>query len=205
MVASERLVLFHDAPPQGSSHAEVMEAGFGLARSVVVLPHARRRLHAHETRNMAVFARRFEPGMCVLLDDGSRIDWRGRRWSGLPGTRRVATTGTIEEVAGPGVRVVDSATTTALAVREVLTRAVRERGPYGGHVGIDVLAGANTPVSAIENGTRSRTSSRMRGSLMPYWCGAGNWISRASHFWVTRRNARAYHGTRQPSSQRVGA
>ena len=98
MALCERIVLFHDAPPQGSSHAEVMEAGLGLARGVVVLPHARRRLHAHEQRKMSVFARRFEPARCVLLDDGSRIDWKGRRWSGLAGTRCLAATGAVEEV-----------------------------------------------------------------------------------------------------------
>lgn len=98
MALCERIVLFHDAPPQGSSHAEVMEAGLGLARRVVVLPHAKRRLHSHEQRNMAVFARRFEPARCVLLDNGSRIDWRNRQWVGLPGTRHVATTGMVEEL-----------------------------------------------------------------------------------------------------------
>lgn len=99
MALCERIVLFHDAPPQGSSHAEVMEAGFGLCRGVVVLPHARRRLHAHEPRNVQVFARRFQPARCVLLDDGSRIDWNGRRWSGHPGTRCLEPGGQLEEVA----------------------------------------------------------------------------------------------------------
>lgn len=98
MALCERIVLFHDSPPQGSSHAEVMEAGFGKVRGVVVFPHARRRLHVHDQRAMTVFARRFEPDMCVLLDDGSRIDWKGRRWTGTPGTRCLSAQGTVEEV-----------------------------------------------------------------------------------------------------------
>ncbi len=99
MALCERIVLFHDAPPQGSSYAEVMEAGLGLARGVVALPHARRRLSSHEPRAMQVFAARFAPALCVLLDDGSRIDWRGRRWVGTAGTRCLSVAGNVEEVA----------------------------------------------------------------------------------------------------------
>lgn len=102
MALCERIVLFHDAPPQGSSHAEVMEAGFGLARGIVVLPHARRRLHSHDTRNMQVLAGRFQPATCVLLDDGSRVDGRKKGfthgWTGLPGTRCLAADGQVTEV-----------------------------------------------------------------------------------------------------------
>jgi len=98
MALCERIVLFHDAPPQGSSHAEVMEAGFGLVPDLVALPHAKKRLLADDERNVRVFARRFAPAACVLLDDGSRIDWNGSRWSAMPGTRRFSEEGLVEEV-----------------------------------------------------------------------------------------------------------
>lgn len=98
MALCERIVLFHDSPPQGSACAEVMEAGLARAPGVIVLPHARRRLDVSDERNVQLFARRFSPAMCVLLDEGARVDWDGSRWSAQPETRRLATDGWIEEV-----------------------------------------------------------------------------------------------------------
>jgi hypothetical protein len=98
MTLTERIVLFHDAPPQGSSYAEVMEAGFELVPDIVVLPHSRKRLHLHDERNMQLFARRFAPALCTLLDPGSRLDWNGARWSAQPGTQRLAENGQVQEV-----------------------------------------------------------------------------------------------------------
>ncbi len=97
MALCERIVLFHDAPPQGSSYAEVMEAGFGLVPDLVALPHGSKRLHTHDARTMQVLARRFQPAQCVLLDEGSRIDWIGGRWSALAGTQRLGDDGRVEE------------------------------------------------------------------------------------------------------------
>lgn len=98
MALCERIVLFHDLPPQGSSNAEVMEAGFGLVPDLVALPHARRRLLTDDARNVQLFARRFAPSSCVLLDDGCRVDWKGARWSALSGTRQLGETGSVEEM-----------------------------------------------------------------------------------------------------------
>ena len=41
MVLGERVVLFHDTPPEGAGDAEVLESGLGLYRGVLPLPHAR--------------------------------------------------------------------------------------------------------------------------------------------------------------------
>lgn len=98
MALCERIVLFHDAPPQGSSYAEVMEAGFGLVPDIVALPHSNKRLRIDDDRNLQLFARRFAPALCTLLDPGSRLDWNGSRWSAVPGTRRLAENGTVQEV-----------------------------------------------------------------------------------------------------------
>ncbi|HZN40693.1 MAG TPA: Type 1 glutamine amidotransferase-like domain-containing protein [Planctomycetota bacterium] len=98
MALCQRIVLFHDEPPQGSAWAEVMEAGFGLVPGVVALPHARKRLHTHDALNVQVMARRFAPASCALLDEGSRIDWNGRRWSARPGSSRLGEDGSVVEV-----------------------------------------------------------------------------------------------------------
>ena len=98
MTLCQRIVLFHDEPPQGSSWAEVMEAGLGLVPDLVALPHARKRLHTDDTRNVQVMARRFAPAWCALLDDGSRIEWNGRLWSARPGSSRLGEDGSVVEV-----------------------------------------------------------------------------------------------------------
>jgi hypothetical protein len=97
MALCERIVLFHDAPPQGSSHAEVMEAGCGRVPGLVALPHGKKRLDLGDTRNVQLFARRFAPAHCVLLDDGARIEWNGARWSARAETRRLTEEGWVEE------------------------------------------------------------------------------------------------------------
>jgi hypothetical protein len=74
MALAERIVLFHDRPPQGPGHPEVYGSGLSLLRGVVPLPHARTRLLLDDTSRMAVFARRFAPARCVLLDTGARVN-----------------------------------------------------------------------------------------------------------------------------------
>ena len=98
MALTERIVLFHDSPPQGGGCAEVMEAGFARVPDLIALPHAKRRLDVGDERNVQLFARRFAPSLCVLLDDGARIDWNGARWSAQPETRRLSEDGWVEEV-----------------------------------------------------------------------------------------------------------
>jgi hypothetical protein len=74
MAVAEVVVLFHDGGPEGPGYAEVYRDGLGLARGVVPLPHARRRLHLDDRDRMAVLAQRFAPARLVVLDDGARLD-----------------------------------------------------------------------------------------------------------------------------------
>jgi hypothetical protein len=74
MALTERVVLFHDRIPHGPPHAEVYDDGLGIIPRAVLLPHARRRLRVDDRLRMSVFARRFEPARCVVLDDGLRLD-----------------------------------------------------------------------------------------------------------------------------------
>lgn len=97
MALSERVVLFHDDPPQGSSFAEVMEAGFGLLPEFVALPHARHRLSTDDSVRVRMLSRRFYPAMCGLLDYGSRFDWRDGRWSAHAGARHLSADGLVTE------------------------------------------------------------------------------------------------------------
>ena len=90
MALTERIVLFHDRAPQGPGHPEVYGSGLSVLRNVVPLPHARARLLLDDAPRMAVFARRFAPARCVLLENGTRIDTGQRRQlpAGHPGAGR---------------------------------------------------------------------------------------------------------------------
>ncbi len=80
MAIAERIVLFHHSPPQGYGNTEVLEHGLGLAKGVVLFPHARRRLALDDRRRVALLARRFAPALCVAMADGAwmALDEHGR-------------------------------------------------------------------------------------------------------------------------------
>jgi hypothetical protein len=95
MVVSERVVLFHDDPPQGGGSAEVFDLGLAACRGVVPLPHAEKRLELGDRERVALFARRFAPDMCVALVPRTRIDWDGAHWHAEDGTRRLDASGVL--------------------------------------------------------------------------------------------------------------
>jgi hypothetical protein len=96
MVASERIVLFHDNPPQGQGHAEVLRRGLGIFPRVLPLPHASARLDVADPARVSAFARRFTEQRAVLLDPGARLDWRSPRWRPAAGTRVLGGDGTLQ-------------------------------------------------------------------------------------------------------------
>ncbi len=79
MVLTERLVLFHDRPPQGAGNAEVFEHGLGLVRGVVCLPHARRRLDLQDPVRVALMARRLSPARAIAFDERSWLAYAAPR------------------------------------------------------------------------------------------------------------------------------
>jgi hypothetical protein len=93
MALAERIVLFHDRSAQGPGHPEVYGSGLSLVRGMVPLPHARARLLLDDAPRMAVFARRFAPARCVLLENGTRLDIGDGSWP--PGTRVLASDGRV--------------------------------------------------------------------------------------------------------------
>ena len=92
MALSDRIILFYDRAPQGPGHPEVFGPGLGVLSQVVPLPHARARMLLDDKPRMAVFARRFAPARCVLLEAGTRIDADGDG-SCPPDTRVLAEDG----------------------------------------------------------------------------------------------------------------
>ena len=85
MALADRIVLFGDRSAHGPGHPEVYGSGLSVVRDVVLLPHAKARLLLDDTPRMAVFARRFAPARCVLLEAGTRMELS----DGLPAGARV--------------------------------------------------------------------------------------------------------------------
>ncbi len=98
MVLTERVVLFHDHPPQGPGNPEVVEEGLGLCPGIVALPDGRKRLDLEERHGVASFARRFLPDYCIVMGDGDCISWDGKAWSAHDEVQRLATAGEVETV-----------------------------------------------------------------------------------------------------------
>jgi peptidase E len=79
MALSERIVLFHHNAPQGRRDAELLDAGLGIVRRRILLPHARTRLDWSNRKRMALFSRRFAPAACCTLDEGSLLHFEDER------------------------------------------------------------------------------------------------------------------------------
>lgn len=74
MVLTERILLFHDSPPQGAGDAELHGPGFGLAAGIMALPHAASRLNLADAARVALLARRMGEGVVsVALDGGQKV------------------------------------------------------------------------------------------------------------------------------------
>jgi hypothetical protein len=74
MALTDRIVLFGDRSAHEPGHPEVYGSGLSVIRDVVLLPHARARLLLDDAPRMAVFAQRFAPASCVLLESGTRLE-----------------------------------------------------------------------------------------------------------------------------------
>ncbi len=94
MILAERLVLFHDSPPQGPGNAEVAEHGLGLVSGIIPLPHADRRLRLDDPHRVGLFARRFDPSPCVVLDGKTRLIHDQDGWH-TTRARRLTTSGSV--------------------------------------------------------------------------------------------------------------
>jgi hypothetical protein len=73
MALTERVVLFHDDPPHGQAISEVLDAGLGLARGLVVLPEPRLRLRLDDRARVGEMVQRYTPATCIALDHGAQI------------------------------------------------------------------------------------------------------------------------------------
>ncbi len=101
MALAERVVVFHDSPPQGAGDAEVLETGLGRLRGLLPFPHARRRLRLEDPLRVGLLARRFAPSICVALDEGDRLTHGDDTWTANVPARRLTGAGELVTVTGP--------------------------------------------------------------------------------------------------------
>ncbi len=95
MALSDRVVVFHDSPPQGPGNAELFDEGLGLAPGIVVLPDARHRLRLGDPGRVSLLAQRFAPGLCVALDEPASIELRDGAWVGEGLARKLGSDGSV--------------------------------------------------------------------------------------------------------------
>ncbi len=97
MALCERIVLFHDSPPQGFGVVEVFESGLGLVKGIIAFPHARKRLRLEDPARVLRLVRRFLPDVCVPFDPFDRIDFdpASGRIEYSPRTRRLEHDGRV--------------------------------------------------------------------------------------------------------------
>ena len=96
MVVTDRVVLFHDNPPQGRGASELLDSGLGMVPGVVAFPHAETRLELGNHSRIGVLARRFGPSMCLALPAGAFVTWKQGALDGPCGATRLHADGRVE-------------------------------------------------------------------------------------------------------------
>lgn len=98
MALTERVVVFHDRPPQGAGNAELLDAGLGLAPGVLALPHATERLALEDPIRVALMSRRFRPDLTAVLDPGVIFEKDAEGWHGRSAARTLTPRGAVVAV-----------------------------------------------------------------------------------------------------------
>lgn len=98
MALCQRIVLFHDRPPQGPGDAEVLDAGLGLVDKIVPLPHARSRLDLDDPIRIALLARRFSPDLPAPLESGTEWNLDESGWKPVSGATALSRRGAVVEM-----------------------------------------------------------------------------------------------------------
>ena len=95
MVTGDRVVLFHESPPQGAGISEVMDEGLGLHHGVVPLPSPRLRLKLDDAVRVGWMARRNAPEKCIAFDEGESVRFENGHWFDARGTQCLQADGSV--------------------------------------------------------------------------------------------------------------
>jgi len=93
MLLTDTIVVFHDYPPQGAGHAEILDTGLGLLHNWIVLPHAHSRLRLQDRQRVADLATRFATARCITLDEGAELVLRNNELQSVQQVQQLARSG----------------------------------------------------------------------------------------------------------------
>ncbi len=93
MALTERVVLFHDDPPQGPGASEVLDAGLGLVHAAVLLPQPEQRLKLDQKERVQSMVQRFAPALCLALPARSRVTFGNGGFSSAEGVLELCPDG----------------------------------------------------------------------------------------------------------------
>ena len=79
MAITDRVVLYHDRPPQGPGAAEVLTRGQGWVPDMVVLPEPEKRLRMTDRYRVGILAARFSPARCMAFPAAAHLVWQNGR------------------------------------------------------------------------------------------------------------------------------
>lgn len=102
MAITDRIVLFHDDPPQGQVAEQILDVGVGLVPRTVVFPTPERRLRLDDAANIALLSRRFAPSTCLVLPDRSWVTWTAGNYGKTQGVVRMTESGATEPFGAAG-------------------------------------------------------------------------------------------------------
>lgn len=94
MAITERIVLFHDTPPQGHPAPEILDQGVGLVSGIVVMPQPEKRLNLNDTERVAMTAGRFSPSHCIAFPKGAHVTLEGGKFVAPEGVVKLDPDGT---------------------------------------------------------------------------------------------------------------
>ncbi len=80
MALSDRIVLFHDNPPQGPGVSEVLDAGLGIVPNLVALPQPETRLRLDDRERVQRLVQRFAPARSLAFPARAWVIWRDGRY-----------------------------------------------------------------------------------------------------------------------------
>lgn len=118
MAISERVVLFHDNPPQGPGAAEILDRGLALCPDVVPLPAPEQRLRLEDRERVTRFARRFAPALALAFTACAHITWNGLAFVRPHKIQRLHGDGSVERLGWPDAPVTESTEFSAAEVEE---------------------------------------------------------------------------------------
>jgi hypothetical protein len=97
MAICDRVVLFHDDPPEGRVARQVLDVGLRLIPQAIALPEPERRLDLSANQRVALQARRFAPSTCLALPARSYVIWQQDRFVDAAGAIELRDDGTTRD------------------------------------------------------------------------------------------------------------